>query len=120
MNRPHYKDPLAAAWMAKYFGMKYICSNTNAPVEYSGAALDCSEDMRNDPSIKLVIHPESLHLLEPQNDDLVKVRKREEDGTERRLFPFPEFLTYNPHFAGDVICIVQRNRIAFIWPESES
>ena len=62
MTRYFYTDPLAAAWMAKHFGMRF----TNGEHEVCVTPLvDAEAD-----GIRFV-HPDSLHLLELQGGDLV-------------------------------------------------
>jgi hypothetical protein len=66
MTRHFYTDPLAAAWMAKHFGIEFRYWRWNdlsfqfTPVNARAVELDSS---------KLYIHPDSLHLLEPQVGD---------------------------------------------------
>src|SRR5579863_1248979 len=62
-KRFFYKDPLAAAWMTAKFGMEFIDLITGR-IEPSdiGTAL----------YTRGYVHPDSLHLLEPREGDLVK------------------------------------------------
>jgi hypothetical protein len=90
-----YKDPLAAAWMAKHFGMKFVEAYYK-PYCNGGLWFDAytHKDWEGQ---TLTIPPDSLHLLEQQEGDLI-----EHDGVE---------------FAD--ITIITRNGTAFMWPESE-
>lgn len=106
---PSYTDILAAQWMQKHFGMQFI-----------------SENMGDDKtSLVFNVHPESLHILEPQQDDL---------GFCHNL---PRLKCYNLyHFNGDKwtlmkstdttltgflepqaeVRIIAREGIPFMWP----
>lgn len=100
--RYYYEDPLAATWMAKHFGMKFE--------GYDEIEIDMGEilsaalkphDVRINyivPSI-FIIRLDSLHLLEPQEGDLV------DDNT---LYTRPIIRK-----------IIQRTGIAFMWPKIE-
>lgn len=73
MNKYFYTDPLAAAWMAKHFGMKFTahdgcelkwcrefsCYYHPNEAEYAG---QCWDD-------KYYIHPDSINILDLKNDD---------------------------------------------------
>ena len=64
-KRFFYKDPIAAAWMAKHFGMKFegwYWNNEQFVFENDDVDLE---------DTTLYIHAESLGLLEPKAKDLV-------------------------------------------------
>jgi hypothetical protein len=69
MTRWFYTDPLAAAWMAKHFGMKFNLPN--------GCECYFDEDVAEvlRPSFaggfKVYVHPDSLAVLEPREGDFV-------------------------------------------------
>jgi hypothetical protein len=65
-KRYFYTDPLAAAWMAKHFGMRFTDEGwlNTAEVDYQHTGVE-----RIPLDIKTYIHPDSLHLLEPQVGD---------------------------------------------------
>jgi hypothetical protein len=88
MSRAYYIDPLAAAWMAKHFGMIFVHHYAGwLPTPFlndgrpGGAYLpewfnrglrdypDHGKDTRGN-QIKFYIHPDSMHLLEPQEGDV--------------------------------------------------
>ncbi len=105
--RYYYRDPLAAAWMAKYFGMQFLY-----PDGY------CISDMakwvyiptNNEEVGFLEIHPDSLHLLKPQIGDI---------GIDQ--FGFSVCWGENnwkpsPHVF-PAMRINHRNGIPFHWPE---
>src|SRR5262245_16897140 len=75
-----YSEPLAAAWMAKHFGMKDV-DETGSLKWIDGKKLALIETLGLGAS-PYIIHPESLHLLEAQNRDLVV----DERGVIGRLF----------------------------------
>lgn len=90
--RYFYTDPLAAAWMAKHFGMRLLADDGDDGLVDAGARfIDCDDTFRelwqHDFSYlgKLYIHPDSLALLEPKDGDAVEFdrwhweRQRHED-----------------------------------------
>lgn len=130
MTKYFYTDPLAAAWMAKHFGMKIEWSNEDG---WQITHLIHQSIMGNEKVsiVKLYIHPDSLYLLDPQEGDivnpssswqlayigstiLVKNMERMPNST------FMDINTINDISKkyGDVI-IIQRKGIPFMWPESE-
>ena len=149
-RRYFYTDPLAAAWMAKHFGMMFGIRHFDKfvpePIYFNGvwaAAKLVDEILDFDPDVALYVHPDSLHLLEPKVGDMIMhgSYKREQDKNPEGwtavlvtgLLP-PEFeselraesgVTKPLCYAYDeeiMIChrIIQRDGIAFHWPESES
>lgn len=124
MSRWYYTDPLAAAWMAKHFGMRF-----------SGAFADgfFEIEARKSPLCSMgewfpkgddfeyyglyYIHPDSLHLLEPKEGDVVEVASN----------PSGYFSSYSsgmfdnqPYSERDEFFkIIQRNGLPFMWPEQE-
>ncbi len=116
MTRYFYSDPLAAAWQAKHFGMRfmideqpgYVIESIHFPPAYTG---------------KWFAHPDSLHLLEPVEGDLLAVRFTSPALAMPSLpdhfvlaCPWEDVeweLEYFDHR------IVQRGGIQFMWPESE-
>lgn len=135
--RYYYTDPLAAAWMAKQFGMKFTDA-AGEPVSIqesyfrgtkSGAAWEAwINDESSTPYVALsqaYIHPDSLHLLEPQVGDVVAVKNVVgkgmsvgvvEDGCKTMTLDGEEGAGWN--YSGDDP-IIQRNGTAFHWPEVE-
>lgn len=130
----YYADPLAAAWMAKHFGMKF-------DVDYGAGekTLDRYHEIAilsvppKIPALKFFIPPDNLHILEPQEGDLAQhnnvFSKCKKGGKQ-----FGIMLTHNKHFVigGDEpslnisepqeinVKIIQRNGIPFMWPEIEA
>jgi hypothetical protein len=81
-KRFFYADPLAAAWMAKHFGMKFIDTFRNGPGTYSYP--EESDDINaffignteygvSSITDKHVVHPCSLPLLEPSIGDILRL-----------------------------------------------
>jgi hypothetical protein len=142
-RRFYYADPLAAAWMAKYFGMKY------EPESHVHALSRLTDALQQSYTCKIYIKQESLSLLEPKAGDLVLIWRSwcaglydhpdaaiTGDIEGRSLFETIVCATddcarslkiadYQPHEGwwvnqSDAIQkIVQRNDIAFMWPASE-
>lgn len=129
----YYNCPYKAAYMARHFGMDFEGCRDGTCFE---AALhsDADPDIYDTEGDKFYIHPDSLHLLEPQEGDLVKVVCCEADCE------YPEDWVIGV-IEGDVCTvrcnlqgtsgysislnrvsakeIIQRNGKAFIWPEVE-
>lgn len=126
--RYFYTDPLAAAWMAKHFGMQYV-SPINATFDWSKAN---SYSSRNGnwmiPGDRLIIHPASLKLLEPMVGD-IGINDDGRTGSYRAAYErrsdkiemMPEISVpagfYERLAAIGEARIIQRNGIAFMWPE---
>ena len=141
MNMKHfYRDAIDAAYMAKKFGMEFIDPITGR-IEPSdiGTALFS----------RGYVHPDSLHLLEPQKNDLTLhnnlycncwIRKQIKEPQPKEGHPDydPDNIVYeyilvcstpdHPsafypiHYIRRMnvpIEIIRRNGIPFIWPESE-
>lgn len=145
-KRYYYDDPLAAAWMAKHFGMKFQVFPTPEQIaEYESdqpwdweetycfpdveMIRDCLKAIENASNI-ICVHPASLHLLKPQEHDLVmfswsalmyqtlawvhEIRNGEcivacgPEGPDNIAVPISE------------ITIIQRNGLAFMWPKEEA
>jgi len=103
--KAYYTDPLAAAWMTKHFGMKFSTDSKFAANDRP-IAIDDKYD-------KFYIHPDSLHLLEPQYNDIV-LGDDYSVGTCVVRFGNPMVSTdFN------IRRIMERNEIPFMWPEME-
>lgn len=110
-KRAFYRDPLAAAWMAKHFGMR-LTQRDEDLLDW----MPLEDAMATDGGIygPYYVHPNSLYLLEPRVNDFWAARG--EDGLFRCWY-----LTATTDFSAmpsDFICI-QRGGIAFHWPEFE-
>lgn len=138
MIRFFYTDPLAAAWMAKHFGMQFYTAHDGEEFYDFPDYLHWNWDQKSGPAESddyLCIYPDSLHLLEPQVGDAVEVHAcfygtvwRLDGGqllwNETSLNNPPEeeghYQNLDRCAAQDIDRIIQRNGIAFHWPESEA
>jgi hypothetical protein len=73
--RYFYTDPLAAAWMAKYFGIKIMLNDPDRGPELKAEEIAAyitaeAEGDTSDRDTRYYIHTDSLHLLEPRIGDL--------------------------------------------------
>jgi hypothetical protein len=103
--RYFYTWPLAAAWMAKHFGMEF---ETNLYISDWCAAIVTQMEFGSVQE-KYYIHPDSLHLLEPQKNDIICIR----DG---------DSISYGKWHSGNNtkdVRIIERNGSVFMWPKSE-
>ena len=126
MTRWFYNDPLAAAWMAKHFGMNLYCRNDDAEMAeyelpeaqreypFGHAMIDdgCTAEtwgavISESLGRRAYVHPDSLHLLEPVHGDVLM-----QNGS---AFVWSKFGGQNVQSA----TIIQRNEIPFMWPEVE-
>lgn len=130
-KRYFYTDPLAAAWMAKHFGIAFETPD--------GRSLTCKDGKlffpMPHPGIEGAIiwvisedehyiHPDSLHLLEPKVGDLVQFIAYD-DTTQPHL---QGYRTWWKPYLGDWAIprdasdtrIIQRDGKAYHWPEVEN
>jgi hypothetical protein len=129
MMKPYYTDPLAAAWMAKHHGMMFLSKwkSLNERHEAPDDAADHEEDTAYEADCgwgkakerKYYIHPESLHLLEPQLTDIVHAEYEPQAADE--VCGHRDFVKWSQYFADEwvLLQIIQRNGISFMWPEFE-
>lgn len=144
MKKFFYSDPLAAAWMAKHFGMKfvfqgvcaadsftaqngYMAEVTIREMQQTGGMGDSPAYIRIDfgdweiPK-KHYIHPDSLHLLRPKLWDIIAYPSKADKNKEFRLChqltnsAVVDAAEYTWHSTTQII---QRNGTPFFWPESE-
>lgn len=128
-----YTDPLAAAWMSKHFGMKFRCDwmdiGDQEPVYYDTdplTILQIPPEQRNHCQYKIYIHPDSLHMLHGQVGDWIETQT-ENYGKIYKDFKqvadvdedYVSIHRENDWAHGDYK-IIQRNGIAFMWPEVEA
>lgn len=125
-----YTDPLAAAWQSKYFGMVFT--------DQDDAIIDCwmiglhidthavSTRLTAKKDRKYYIHPDSLKLLEPRVGDMIThlgLRSWRIDSMDDCAYFHPNMPNESIGrftLKADKPEIIQRNGIAFMWPESES
>lgn len=99
MIKYFYTTPLAAAWMANYFGMRFSpeLDGYNSLINHLKNSVE-----------KFYIKSHSLELLKPQSGDL--------------WIPYPDAIV--EEYNGNAVYrndykIIQRNGIPFMWPENE-
>lgn len=119
----YYTCPLKAAYMAKYFGMKYALFHADGHIVSEIKRENIEKDVALGESEisrlflqsgnfgKYYIHPDSLHLLEPMVGDLVGYA-----GPEANDF---DVYSHDDWHGCPLKKIIQRNVIPFMWPESE-
>ena len=133
--RHFYRDPLVAAWMAKHFDMKFHGYGVDkigfllreACWGYIGNGLWGGQGFEG-----FDIHPDSLHLLELKEDDLIQfgddmifwVSANDAFWEENKDEPSLKynFISKRQADAQDdgVVKIIQRGGKAFFYPESEA
>jgi hypothetical protein len=112
--RYFYDDPLAAAWMAKHFGMLITIENDAFIFNDWEDLLDVNvtECYRGN----YYIHPDSLSGLDPQAGDLYLLDEDDEGAIVITLgAQLIEKWEQRP-----IGKIIQRNGLAFHWPKEES
>lgn len=127
MKRPFYRDPLAAAWMAKHHEMRFTKANDhvidNFVIAGRISVSDVNPKLEGDRSFLYYIHLESLHLLEPRAGDRIAqvglnntwlVPSNEEPEEELRSIRNAKHLMETWPAT-----VIQRNGVPFHWPESE-
>jgi hypothetical protein len=122
MTRRFLQDPLAAAWMAKHFGMRFKClkdvidglDGDRALLVLPQFVTDCRKSQR------LFIHPDSLHLLEPQVGDLLRGDEHTIPTIRYVDEPDTETMGAAASLMRRGFKIIQRNGKPFHWPESEA
>lgn len=116
MDRFYYDDPLAAAWMAKHFGMFF----EDDVVDWRAPCAVWGQRILFDDKRKRYIHSDSLPLLEPQTGDLVcggKHRSVYSVGVSDISTQY--CITVEDARALEDLEILRRNGRAFHWPKRE-
>jgi hypothetical protein len=126
-KRYFYTDPLAAAWMAKQFGMTFqqralVPRGPDGSID-GGDFFECHaawQDWQIDSPLhsRYFINPDSLHLLEPKIGDLVELHYLV-SGTFHCVSVGAHMIHSLESDTETVNRIIQRNGVAFMWPESE-
>lgn len=119
MTRYFYTDAIAAAWMAKHFGMQYVCGGDSCMTWESIQEYDMNGKWEWDAPIKPIayIHPDSLFLIEPTNGDVMYVP---EDPTQK--YPYAISYIWRPFFIkkdDERAVIVMRDNKPFFMPQKE-
>lgn len=109
--RYFYTDPIAAAWMERHHGMSFYMNGYKIaqPTAFCHDVIE--EDKCNGRPEKYYIYPDSLHLLEPKVGDMIHAKPS----------PYLSFLWSRSCRSSvyENITIIQRNGLAFMWPEVE-
>lgn len=73
-DKLYYTDPLQAAWMAREFGVKFENEDDAAMfvIEGGDEYATLSQMQQTITSKKYYIHPDSYHIFEPQEGDVVE------------------------------------------------
>lgn len=76
-SRYYYTDPLAAAYMAKHFGMKFVSWHSGKEYDISVIEANCGSPIRSiREDQRYVIHPDSLTILHPCVGDFLIQRTK--------------------------------------------
>lgn len=118
-KRYFYTDPLAAAWMAKHFGMRFVSWHSGK--EYDVSVIESNvgspiESIRE--SQRYVVAEDSLQLLEPRLGDVVEYQQSVHrfSVVDARWFD-KGFCMDQMRFADGKI--IRRDGNSFMWPEVE-
>lgn len=133
-KRYYYNDPLAAAWMAKHFGMDFQIHSSDTHGNFKDHLMDIGviqirRHIEASATDKYYIHPESESVLEPKDKDIAlwkgDLGRIIENNTDigwafyvlemncsrRMLLSFRD-LEEHPE-------IIYRNHLPFFWPKVE-
>lgn len=129
MTPRFYTDPLAAAWMAKHFGMELTRTHCHRADGAFGESMRpvplwiLARDVENQVSeaVRYYLHPDSLPLLEPRAGDLVLACT-----DSPAVLTFVETLSYvvfgdRPPGGDRVVAVrevVRRDGKPFHWPQA--
>ena len=123
-KRYYYTDPLAAAWMAKHFEMRF--QGENGPLEINsdeGSTWFCEEcDLGHKYMVPFYIHPASIAILEPQEYDIYinpRIVKKNALGVLPVASGSRQTHWKNCALSYGSLNVIQRNGKAFHWPEVE-
>ena len=119
--RYFYTDPLAAAWMAKHFGLEFLVKQGNGFRRLRDSEYLTAAHIKR--SVRYFVADDSLHLLEPRKGDLVTCI-----GVAGWMIDRIHGRIYYTHNAAGLECsgkieeatIIQRNGIAFHSPDREA
>lgn len=112
MARYYYDDPLAAAFMAKHFGMRF-CNDVAIDAkcfENMGTLLSMAMDEKVTIHARFHIHPDSLRLLEPMVGDVWL----------DPLYGSPWIAKSEDCLPLVAVQIIRRYGLSFMWPKVES
>ncbi len=122
MKKLYYTDPLAAAYMAREFGVKYEnCTFDTKITSFREISKGLIKGREIDWFDRYYIHPDSYHIFEPQGIDLIEVITPEN-------YPHHALQVHLMYYRGrgyraiqdnESVKIIQRNNKPFFWPEEE-
>lgn len=106
--RYYYTDPLAAAWMAKHFGM-VIASSIYGDGSFEGFVVKDGAQYG-----MYYIHQDSLRLLDIKLGDVVRTPNAMQRYKEISIIELRDYLNSTKEYT-----IIQRNGVPFVWPETK-
>lgn len=125
MTRYFYTDPLAAAWMAKHFGMRFGIFERGKfnwePIYYGGywGPIKEGDSFFSENVEKFYIHPDSVKLLEPQVLDVAQETNKDDRKRVVQIASPVQASQISDEIKMGLGKIIQRNSITFMWPEVE-
>lgn len=138
MTKYYYDDPLQVAYMAREFGVKYQTkymgiegadidsmygelAATKGCVELRLSLFGLDAELGSMPKDKVYIHPDSLHIFEPQVGDMV-LNNRVGGVNVLTVTDIAPRYAYQVHYSLAIelnLIIIQRQNKAFFMPKSE-
>jgi len=124
MAKLYYTDPLAAAYMAREFGILIGQWDDERGVFFTKIAW-LTEQLGASSKGKYYIHPDSYKIFEPQDKDLITLGRIEDDffvirENHKDWYGYDNVINRDRSFlTNDKFKIIQRNNKPFFWPESE-
>ena len=119
-RRYFYTDPLAAAWMAHRHNLRIEHNPRFCSYNESGDFCTVIKIYHSEPGQpRFYVHPDSLHLLEPQVGDVIDLPTAPK-ATRSLLIHNGEEFSDNFLSKHEGWRIIQRNRDVFHWPEAET
>jgi hypothetical protein len=126
MKKYFYTDPLVAAWMTKHHGFEIIELENEAHIASYMLLLSMALHKPSKKEWRLLISPNSLHLLKPQVGDLTEEPASNLNNYRVRPSGSEQFAatTLAECYASELadmgkLKIIQRKAVSFMWPESE-
>lgn len=128
MKRYFYTDPFAAAWMTTHHGVTYVndlphgqghCFQVISRASGWADASPYDLILPCNGKPRVYIHPDSLHLLEPQVGDLLRGDEHTMPQIRYMDLPDSEQMGTGAALMRRGFKIIQRNGIPFMWPEHE-
>lgn len=126
-----YRDPRDALSMSRH-GMSFVTEDglcyPVADIAYFASALFSTQSPSDPvPEECFYIHPDDHHILEPQVGDLIEmadyygvILKTADNYTTLYHKPFNDKEKNQFTGSNEILKIIQRNGLAFTWPEEEA